>query len=60
MGIEVDGFPDQGSCDERFQRFNQRLTEIDAALEQLGRSIAEAQLKSKYVISEVVPAVPET
>jgi hypothetical protein len=61
MSIYTDGLPEHGDAAEDLKRFEQeRLAEIDGALGQLGRKIDEAERKSKFVIREVAPTVPET
>jgi hypothetical protein len=60
METDANGAPQPRSVAEYFRRFEQQLAEADAAIGQLGEKIRQAEQKSKYVIHEVVPAVPDT
>jgi len=55
-----DSSPEQGAAAERLRRLQQHLAEIDGSLGQLSQQIGEAEQKSKYVIPEIVPVVPQT
>lgn len=59
MWSDADSPAEQGAVAEHIRRFEQRLAEADAALSQLGEQISGAEQKSKYVIREVVPVVPQ-
>ena len=60
MWSDGDSPPEQGAVAEHLRRLQEHLAEIDGALGQLGEQISEAEQKSKYVIREVVPVVPQT
>jgi hypothetical protein len=60
MWSDADSPAEQGAVAEHLRRFQEHLAEIDGALGQLGEQISEAEQKSKYVIREVVPVVPQT
>jgi len=60
MWSDADSPPEHGAVAEHLRRLQEHLAEIDGALGQLGEKISEAEQKSKCVIPEVVPVVPET
>ena len=60
MWSDVDSPPEQGAVAEGLRRLQQRLAEIDGDFGQLGEKIREAEQKSKYVIPEIVPVVPQS
>ena len=55
-----DSSPEQGAAAGRLRHLQEHLVKIDGALGQLGQKINEAEQKSKYVIPEIVPVVPQT
>ena len=59
MRSDADSPPEHGAA-EHLRLLQGRLAEIDGALGQLGEKISEAEQKSKYVIPEIVPVVPQT
>ena len=60
MWSDGDSPPEQGAAAGRLRRLQEQLAEIDGALGQLGAQIGAAEEKSKYVIPEIVPVVPQT
>ena len=60
MWSDGDSPTEQGAVAEHLRRFQEHLAEIDGALGQLGEQISEAEQKSKYVVPEIVPVVPQT
>ena len=60
MWSDADSPPEHGAVAEDLRRLQQRLAEIDGDLGQLGEKIREAEQKSKYVIPEIVPVVPQS
>ena len=60
MWSDSDSHVEQGTVAEHLRRLREHLAEIDGALGRLGEQISEAQQKSKYVVREIVPVVPQT
>jgi hypothetical protein len=60
MGSDADSATDQGAVAEHLRHLQQSVAEIDAAIGQLDEKISEAEQRSKYIIREVVPVVPQT
>ena len=60
MWSDSDSPVEQGATAEHLRRFQEHLAEIDGALGRLGEQISEAEQKSKYVVREIVPVVPQT
>ena len=60
MWSDADSPPEQGAVAEHLRRLQAHLAEIDGAFVQLGEKIREAEQKSKYVIPEIVPVVPQS
>ena len=60
MRSDADSPPEHGAVAERLRRLQEYLAEIDGALGRLGEKISEAEQKSKCVIPEIVPVVPQT
>ena len=60
MGSDADSPAEQGAVAEHLRHLQQSVAEIDAAIGQLDETISEAEQRSKYIIREVVPVVPQT